>query len=78
VNREQQNAIISLSRLPDWKPLMEYIAMAVHELEVNAMMLDPNDSVSLARIQGARQSLVNVLGLEESAHDMNKKEEDNE
>ena len=51
---------------------MQYIYDGIRELETKAMMIDPSDSASLARIQGARQSLVKVLGLEESAHELNK------
>lgn len=57
---------------------MSYIGGAVHELETSVMLMDPTDSVNIARIQGARQSLVNVLTLEESAHELNKQEDDNE
>ena len=75
---EQKNAIISLSRLDDWKHLMSYVGEAVHGMEASAMMIDPTDSVSLARIQGMRQSLVNILQLEESAHELNKREDNDE
>lgn len=78
MTREQQNAIISLSRLDDWKHLMSYVAEAVHALESSVMSMDPTDSVNIARIQGARQSLINILQLEESAHELNKQEDTNE
>jgi len=78
VTREQKNAIISLSRLDDWKHLMSYVAEAVHGMEASVMAMDPTDSVNIARIQGARQSLVNILQLEESAHELNKQEDNDE
>lgn len=75
---EQKNAIISLSRLPDWKHLMAYVGEAVMGMENSAMSMDPTDSVNIARIQGARQALVNILQLEESAHELNKQEDNDE
>lgn len=78
MNREQQNAIISLARQDDWKHLMSYVSDAVHGMEASVMMMDPNDAINIARIQGARQSLVNILGLEDAAHDMNKPEDNDE
>ncbi len=78
MNREQQNAIISLARLDDWKHLMSYVGAAVQGMENSVMSMDPSDAINIARIQGARQSLVNILQLEDAAHDMNKQEDNDE
>ena len=74
---EQKNAIISLSRHTDWQHLMSYIQGAARELEMSGMFIDPTMSIDIARLQGARNVLMNILGLEEAAHDMNKEDNKN-
>lgn len=75
MEREQADAIISLSRLPDWKHLMDYVSGAVRELEHNLGYTDPTASIEIARAQGARSALVNFLRLEESALSMGDNDE---
>lgn len=78
MNREQQKSIISLARLDDWQNFTSYVESAMKGIGVNAMLIDPNDSITLARMQGSYQAFANILSLEESAHNMNKQEDNDE
>jgi hypothetical protein len=78
MEREHINAITSLARLDDWKTVMTYIEEAVRDIERAMGYVDPRDPVEIAKLQGARTAMNNVLNLENVANEMNKPEDPNE
>ncbi len=71
MDREHVNAIISLSRTDDWKKFVDYVEGAVREMEYNLGFIDPTNAIEIAKMQGARTALMNMLRLEEIAHQEN-------
>ena len=61
MEREHENAILSLQRLPDWGIYLDYLATIVHELEVSLGHVDPNDAMTISRTQGARFALLRLI-----------------
>ena len=74
MEREHVNAITSLARTEDWQVLKGYLEETVRDIERSLGYADPTDSLGIARYQGARTALMNVINLEDTANQMNQPE----